>query len=50
MERMEDAVALNRDNPDFQRHLWAALQGLQLAGRRAGKAAERVVPFPSEAA
>jgi tetratricopeptide (TPR) repeat protein len=34
MERMEDAVALNSKNPDFQRHLWVVLQGLQMSGRR----------------
>jgi tetratricopeptide (TPR) repeat protein len=34
MERMEEAVALNGKNPDFQRHLWVVLQGLQMNGRR----------------
>ena len=34
MERMEEAVALNDKNPDFQRHLWVVLQGLQMNGRR----------------
>ncbi len=34
MERLEEAARLNKGNPDFQRHLWAALQGLQMNGRR----------------
>jgi hypothetical protein len=34
MERMEEAVALNSKNPDFRRHLWVVLQGLQMSGRR----------------
>jgi tetratricopeptide (TPR) repeat protein len=38
MERMEEAVALNAGNPDFQRHLWVVLQGLQMTGRRRSSA------------
>jgi tetratricopeptide (TPR) repeat protein len=34
MERFEEAVSLNRENPDFQRQLWAALEGMQMRGRR----------------
>ena len=34
MERMEEAVALNNKNPDFQRHLWVVLEGLQMNGRK----------------
>lgn len=38
MERMEEAASLNKQNPDFQRHLWVALQGLQLTGSRRSSA------------
>ena len=38
MERMEEAVALNKNNPDFQRHLWVVLQGLQMSGRKRSSA------------
>ena len=34
MERMEEAASLNQDNPDFQRHLWVVLQGMQMTGRK----------------
>ena len=43
MERMEQAVALNRNNPDFQRQVWIVLQGMQMTGRTRtpAEAAER---------
>jgi tetratricopeptide (TPR) repeat protein len=34
MEQFEDAATLNRENPDFQRQLWVALEGMQMRGRR----------------
>ena len=33
MEQLEQAAALNRGNPDFQRQLWVALEGMQMRGR-----------------
>jgi len=46
MERLEEAAALNRKNPDFQRQLWVALESMQMTGRR-GVAAmgQRVEPI-----
>jgi tetratricopeptide (TPR) repeat protein len=43
LERMEHAAELSGKNPDFQRHLWVVLQGLQLSGRtgNAARAAQR---------
>ena len=38
MERFEQAAALNHTNPDFQRHLWVALQYLELSGPRGSSA------------
>jgi tetratricopeptide (TPR) repeat protein len=35
LERFEDAAALNKQNPEFNRQLWIALEGMQLKGRRA---------------
>lgn len=53
MERMEEAVALNGDNPDFQRQLWVALDGLQLRQRRgvsseAGRQAEALTSHAND--
>jgi tetratricopeptide (TPR) repeat protein len=50
MERLEEAARLNKGNADFQRQLWAALQGLQMTGRRDPvPLAERIEPVASEA-
>ena len=48
MERMEQAVELNGKNPDFQRHLWVVLQGLQLSGRRKVGSAAKSAETPSQ--
>lgn len=49
MEQLETATAQNRQNTDFQRQLWVALDGLQMTGRSAAKPtddmAERTVPL-----
>jgi tetratricopeptide (TPR) repeat protein len=44
MEQLETAAALNRGNPDFQRQLWVALEGMQMKGRRGvGRRVEEMV-------
>lgn len=51
MERLEEAARLNKGNADFQRQLWAALQGMQMKGRRsAAPLGDRVEGVGSEAA
>jgi tetratricopeptide (TPR) repeat protein len=52
MERMEEAVALNQKNPDFQRHLWLVLEGLQMSGRKRASAEmdERTVDIENQPA
>jgi tetratricopeptide (TPR) repeat protein len=52
MERLEEAALLNKQNPDFQRQLWVALEGMQMKGKRAAMAAmsDRIEPITNEAA
>ena len=49
MERLESAAALNRQNPDFHRQLWVALQGMQFKGSKSpAPKTERIEPIASE--
>ena len=51
MERLEEAARLNKGNSDFQRQLWAALQGMQMKGRKhAAPLADRADTIGTEAA
>jgi hypothetical protein len=50
MERLEEAAALNKQNPDFHRQLFVALEGMQMRGRRSSAAhSERIEPIANEA-
>jgi tetratricopeptide (TPR) repeat protein len=49
MERLEHAAALNKQNPDFQRQLWVALEGMQMHGHRpAGTMSRRIEQLANE--
>jgi tetratricopeptide (TPR) repeat protein len=51
MERLENAGALNKQNPEFHRQLWVALESMQMRGRRAtAHMAQRTEPITNEAA
>jgi tetratricopeptide (TPR) repeat protein len=51
MERLETATALNKQNPEFHRQLWVALEGMQMKGRGGiAQATERAESVANEAA
>jgi len=51
MERLENASALNKQNPEFHRQLWVALESMQMRGRRTtAHMAQRTEPITNEAA
>ncbi len=50
MERLEEAASLNKQNPDFQRQLWVALESMQMTGHKGASAmGDRVEPITNEA-
>jgi len=50
LEQLEIATSLNKGNPDFQRQLWVAIEGMQMHGRRpAQDAGDPIVPISEEA-